>query len=108
MAKTVIIACRLPHGLVIENPLNPAHTVTLNGINSSRIIGADHGVTEVDADLWELWKTTHADFPALKNNAIFEAKDAASAKAKAKEVKAEATGFEPLEQGALGVSTAKE
>ena len=107
MAKTVLITCRLPHGLVIENPLNPAQTVTLNGANRAEIIGADYGTTEVDAELWELWKSTNADFPALKNAAIFEAKDVASAKAKAKEVKGEATGFEPLAQGALGVETAK-
>jgi len=96
MAK-VIIGCKLPHGLVIENPMNPNERVTLNGLNKSLIIGAKHATTEVDADMWKLWKATNKDFGPLKNGAIFEAKDAASAKSIAKETEKEKTGFEAMD-----------
>lgn len=96
MAK-VIIGCKLPHGLVLENPLNPNEKVTLNGANKALVIGSKHATTEVDADFWKLWKSTNPKFPALANGAIFEAKDAASAKALAKETEKEKTGFEKLD-----------
>lgn len=109
MAKTVIIGCRLPHGIVLDHPLDPANTVELAGLNKIRIIGAEHMTTEVDADFWEQWKTVHKDFPALKSGAIFEAKTAADADAKAKELTAKkggsATGFEPAKPDADGVKT---
>lgn len=95
MAK-IVIGCKLPHGLILENPLNPAETVKLNGLNSSLVIGAKHATTEVEKDFWDLWQQTNKDFPALKNKAIFVAKDQASADAIAKETKDEKTGLEPL------------
>lgn len=96
MAK-VIIGCKLPNGLVIENPLNPNERVTLNGLNKALIIGAKHATTEVDADMWKLWKATNKDFGPLKNGAIFEAKDKASANAIAKETEKEKTGLEKID-----------
>ena len=107
MAKTtVIVGCRLPHGIVLDHPLDPSKKIELAGLNKALIIGADHATTEVDGEFWEQWKTVHKDFPALKSGAIFEAKDAASAKAKAKELKDEKTGFEPMPQEAQGVKPA--
>lgn len=95
MAK-VIVGCKLPHGIILENPLDPAHKVELNGLNKIEIIGADHATTEVDGEFWNLWETSNPDFAALKSGAIFVAKTVADAKAIAKEFKGEKTGFDKL------------
>ena len=105
-AKTVTIGCRLPHGIVLDHPLDPTKKVELNGKNKALIIGADYGTADVDGEFWETWKTVHKDFPALKSGAIFEAKNAAEAASVAKELKDEPTGFEAMAQDAQGVKPA--
>lgn len=105
-AKTVIVGCRLPHGLILDHPLDPSKKVELAGLNKTRIIGAEYATTEVDGEFWEQWKTVHKDFPALQSGAIFEAKNDADAAAKVKELEDEATGFEPMAQNAQGVKPA--
>ena len=106
MAKTVIIGCKLPHGIILEHPLDPSKSVKLAGRHASPIIGATHSTTEVDADLWETWKAVHANFAPLKAKAIFEAKSAGDASAIASELKDEKTGFEGMSQTAGGVKPA--
>lgn len=109
MAKDmVVIGCRLPHGLILEDPADVTKTVTLKGSNASVIIGSTCGMTDIDAEFWGRWKAHHKDFPALKNGAIFEAKTHGEAKTVAKEVEKEKTGFEPMPQEAEGVKPAKE
>jgi hypothetical protein len=107
MAK-VLIGCRLPNGLVLQHP-NPevAVRVRLNGKFSSKIIGATHGTTEVDADFWEVWKKAYANYQPLKSGAIFEARSETESAAKAKELSKELTGFEPMKQDAAGVKPAE-
>ena len=102
----VVIGCKLPHGLILDHPLDPSKKVELNGLNRTRIIGATYATTEVDGEFWEQWKTVHKDFPALQSGAIFEAGNAAEAAAVAKELEGEKTGFEPMEQNADGVKAA--
>jgi hypothetical protein len=100
MAK-IIIGCRLPNGLVLTHGNSSA---TLAGLHSSKIIGATHVTTEVDAELWEAWKTLMGkDFAPLKTGAIFEARNETEALAKSKELRKEKTGFEPMQQDAAGV-----
>jgi len=99
----VVIGCKLPHGLILDHPLDPSKKVEINGLNRSLIIGATYATTEVDGEFWEQWKTVHKDFPAIKSGAIFEAGNAAEAAAVAKELEGEKTGFEPMEQNADGV-----
>lgn len=94
----VVIGCKLPHGLILDHPLDPSKKVEINGLNRSLIIGATYATTQVDAEFWEHWKTVHKDFPALKSGAIFEAGTAAEAAAVAKELEGEKTGFEPMAQ----------
>lgn len=101
----MIIGCRLPHGLILTVGNK---SVTLNGLNKVTIIGATYATTEVDNDFWAAWKAQHADFPALKNGAIFEAKTPADAQAKASEVSKEPTGLEPLKPDSGGVQTLKD
>ena len=106
IAKTVLIGCKLPHGLILDHPLDVSKKVELAGLNKAIIIGADCATTPVDGEFWETWKTVHKDHPAIKSGAIFEARTTEEVKAKAKELKEEKTGFEPMSQEAMGVKVA--
>ena len=106
IAKTVLIGCKLPHGLILDHPLDPDKKVALNGKNKALIIGADYGTTEVDGEFWETWSTVHKDFPAVRSGAIFEARNATELVAVAKELEGEKTGFEAMPQEAQGVKVA--
>lgn len=111
MAK-IIIGCRLPNGLTLHHPVT-GEAVTLDGLHKSKIIGATHVSTEVDAEFWDAWKTKFKDYAPLKAGAIFEARSETDALAKAKELRKERTGFEPMQtdgkdQRASGVKTDKE
>ena len=120
MANTVLIGCRLPHGIVleIENAVSKEVTkVTLNGQNKSPafeytemvVLQRDHfGITEIDAGFWEKWLAANADFAPFKANAIFVAKDEKSIKSQAAELRTEPTGFEATAQDAGGVVTAEQ
>lgn len=105
-AKTVLIGCKLPHGLILDHPLDVSKKVELAGLNKAVIIGADCATTPVDGEFWETWKTVHKDHPAIKSGAIFEARTTEEVKAKAKERKEEKTGFEAMPQEAMGVKVA--
>ena len=100
MAQKIIVCSKLPHGLILEHG---KHKVELKGLNSSQIIGATHVQTEMDAELWQAWRDAHKGFAPLKSGAIFEAKSTDEAKGKARDLKDEKTGFEPMPQEALGV-----
>ena len=105
-SSSVIIGCKLPHGLILDHPLAPEKKVVLKGKNSALIIGSDYGTTEVDGEFWETWKTVHNDFPAIRSGAIFEAGTVSELTAVAGELTDEKTGFEPMPQEALGVKIA--
>ena len=94
--KTIVIGCKLPNGIIIEHPLNPADTVELNGKNKALILGSEYGTTEVDADFWEQWHAVNSDVGPVANNAIFVAKNTSELVAVAKELKEELTGIEPM------------
>ena len=106
-AGKYIIGCRLPNGIILEHPLNPAKKVVLRGLNKALIIGAGYATTPVDADFWEHWKMVHKDFKALKAGAIFEAGTVEDAEAIAKEVAAEKTGFEKMAKTPKGMGDLK-
>jgi len=98
MARTVTIGCKLPHGIVIEHPADPAKAVTLNGLNKTVIIGATYATTEVDGDFWDAWKNANKGSPFLESGAVFEGKTAADLAAVARETAKQPTGFEPMAQ----------
>lgn len=108
MANTILIGCRLPHGLIIDHPTKPKASVELAGINKAVILNAEYATTEVDAEFWAAWKAANSEHPCLKNMAIFEARSQASAESVAKEAKGNKTGFEKMAQNADGVKAAKE
>jgi len=106
MAK-ILIGCRLPHGLTLTHPATKVQVVVA-GLHSSKIIGATHVTTEVDADFWQTWKTAYSDYVPLKTGAIFEARSDSEALGKAKELRKEKTGFEPMAQDAAGIKPASD
>lgn len=102
----MFVACKLPHGLIIEHPMNPNQTVTLNGVNRATIIGAPYGVTEVDESFWNDWAAVNAKFSAMQSGAIFAASSREDLEALAREYEKRLSGFERTPQEAEGVKKA--
>jgi hypothetical protein len=96
MAKTVIVGCKLPMGIILENPNDASKKVTLNGKNKALIVGADFATTEVDGEFFEAWLAVNSEFPALKSGAIFVARSIGEAQAVAKDFEGVETGLEPM------------
>ncbi len=96
MAKIVVVGCKLPHGIIIQHPMDPNKKVELAGKNKALIVGADYATTEVDGDFWEQWAAVNKEFSAVKSGAIFVAKSLTDAAAIAGEFKDRKTGFEPM------------
>lgn len=104
MAKeTILIGCKLPHGLQIAHPADSTFTATIQGMKSSKIIGATFVTTEIDKELWDVWKVAYADYVPLKAGMIFEARNQTEANSKGKELEKVKTGFERLDPKAEGV-----
>ena len=96
MAKIVVVGCKLPNGIIIEHPSDPAKKITLNGTNKSLVIGAEYATTEVDGDFFEQWIAANKEFSAVKSGAIFVAKSLADIVSIASELKEQKTGLEPM------------
>ncbi|MDK1195306.1 hypothetical protein QMW88_04050 [Cronobacter dublinensis] len=95
MAETVVVGCKLPNGLIVEQG---GYRVTLNGANTSNVIGG-YGLTDgVDKDAFEKWLAVHKDQPYVKNELVFAQAKANSARDKAKENAKVKTGLEGLPQ----------
>jgi hypothetical protein len=89
----ITVGCKLPHGLIIRTG---GKSVTLAGANSSRIVGG-YGLTQVDKDFFDAWKTEFAQFPPLKQGLIFAQDKVAAAESQAKEQAEIKSGLEPLD-----------
>lgn len=95
MAETIVVGCKLPNGLVVEQD---GYTVTLNGANASNVIGG-YGLTEgVDKDAFEKWLEVHKNQPYVKNELVFAQAKSSSAQSKANENASVKTGLEGLPQ----------
>lgn len=101
----VTVACKLPNGLEIAVP-NSKERVKLHGFNSPFAV-ADHGMTDVKADIWAAIEEHYAEFAWLKNEAVFAMRDKKSAVAKAEEREDEKVGFEPIDPNKLPGSIQK-
>lgn len=106
---TVTVGCKIPNGLHLDHQ---GKRVTLNGSNSSSVIGG-HGLTRgVDRDWFMSWLKEHMDFAPVKKGLIFAHEDANKTHAEAQEKKAEKTGLEGIntedksDSRAAGVETA--
>lgn len=110
---TILIGCRLPHGLTLTHP-NPEVTekVTLAGTYSNPLRRPDHSpaadfvTTPVDVEFWEVWKKAYSTYVPLKKGAIFEARNETEAAAKMKDLRKVKTGFEPVNPDTLGIKSA--
>ncbi len=98
MAGKVTVGCKLPNGIILEHPLDPAIRVELAGLNKVTIIGAGYASTDVDAEFWEIWRKSNDQFPAVVSGAIFAAKTSNDVKAIAKEYADRTTGMEPMKK----------
>ncbi|ELY5940591.1 hypothetical protein [Cronobacter malonaticus] len=95
MAETIVVGCKLPNGLVVEQD---GYTVTLSGSNSSNVVGG-YGLTEgVDKDAFEKWMEVHKNQPYVKNELVFAQAKANSAQSKANENASVKSGLEGLPQ----------
>lgn len=124
MTGTVVVACKLPHGLVLQlqreisvsepSPSDPGRKVarferhgethTLNGC--ARPVGVDgdfaetaggYGLTfDIPADFWAAWLEQNAELPAVKNGFVFAHERAREVRAKAKAGEAGLSGLEPV------------
>ncbi|EOC0832052.1 hypothetical protein [Cronobacter sakazakii] len=95
MAETIVVGCKLPNGLVVEQD---GYTVTLNGSNSSNVVGG-YGLTDgVDKDAFEKWLEVHKNQPYVKNELVFAQAKANSAQSKATENASIKSGLEGLPQ----------
>lgn len=101
---TVNVGCKLPNGLHLDHQ---GVRVTLNGANSSRLIGG-YGLTEVDKDFFDAWSAAYKDFGPLVNGEIFAQSTAKNAEAQAKEQATVASGFERINPEAPGGGVAPE
>ena len=95
MSEQVTVGCKLPNGMTIDQG---EYKVTLNGSNSSNVIGG-YGLTEgVDKDAFEQWLLAHKDQPYVKKELVFAQAKANSAAAKATENAEVKSGLEGLPQ----------
>lgn len=108
--KMLKICSKLPHGLILEHPINPAYTVEVAGLNSIMTLGLltreQVATTEVDEDFWNSWVSVHKNFPAITSGALFVAKDEKDARAMEKEFSKRKTGLERLVPAKEGVEVA--
>jgi hypothetical protein len=116
---TVVVACKLPHGMHLEvrNPAGMVEKrVTINGarlktsatgreLNTHETtddFGKGYGLTfNVPADFWARWSKENADYPPFARGFIFAQDNPVEAKAQAREMSDLQTGFEPLSQSKL-------
>lgn len=113
---TVSVACKLPHGLVLQNSravmdgkkvlkwIKDGPEVVIKGaaVHVGEPAGKDisggfaltHGV---DAEFFRNWLEHHAEFPAVKQGLIFAHEQKASAADEAKDRAGIESGFEPLD-----------
>lgn len=108
----VTVACKLPHGLHLDLPQGEDTVrVTLNGSNSSRIVGMNDktnaqrfGLTTVPKDFYETWLTmVGKTYAPVKSGLIFAHKEARSAESYAMEHDEIKNGFEGAQPTAKGM-----
>ncbi len=109
MSQVKVIGCRLPNGLLISpDPMDRTKRIMINGMNKSIIEGAKFTTTIVDANMWDSFVSQNKNYAPLKNGALFEAKDAKDAEAKALDFITLKTGFEGMSKVAKDIKPASD
>ena len=107
MSKTVVVACRLPHGLIAEVGQFGAPDYQWVKFNGPFSRGADgqlaslvvngHAFTQVKEEFWNAWREAHKGALYLKNRMIYAEDTLAAAQDSTNLAEAKGkTGFEPL------------
>lgn len=105
MAETVIVACKLPHGIILEvgkekvelkgsmhlgRPQTPFYM-------ASQIVG----LTKVSRDFWEAWVKQHENFVPYQKGFIFAADKKKKVLDEAKEKETLMHGLEPIDSAKM-------
>lgn len=95
MSKTVLIGCKLPHGITLSGP--NGEDIKINGMNTSLVAGG-FGLTHVSEDIAAYLGAVYEDHSAFQSKALFPvaSNKVADAVAMARELADERTGFEGL------------
>ncbi|MDS7935662.1 hypothetical protein RMB03_17425 [Acinetobacter sp. V91_7] len=95
----VTIGCKLPTGFVMQVEKT---CISINGANTSKLIGG-HGITEdVPLTFWEAWVAEHKNHDFYLNGLVFANSKLKSTESEAKEKVDNASGTEPLDQNDKG------
>lgn len=101
MAETIVVGCKLPHGLRVDLVLSDAGNIQqfkLNGANASRIVGGYGLTTGVPREPFERWIKDHAQLPYVRNGSIFIEGNQKRAEDVAKERRSDVkTGLEAID-----------
>lgn len=100
----VMVGCKLPNGLHLDYM---GKRVTLNGSNSSEVIGG-HGLTMVDKEFFEGWLKERQDYAPVKAGLIFAHDKESNARAEAKEKASNKSGFEGIDPDKPGHGVKKD
>ena len=108
MSKLVVVACRLPHGILAEVgefgapeykaiKINGIHSVDATGKPSS-IVHNDHAFTQVPEQFWKAFCDSHKGAPYLVNRLVYaeDSLESAQTATELEEAKGK-SGFEPLD-----------
>ncbi|UCL84503.1 hypothetical protein [Pseudomonas sp. HS-18] len=91
---TVIVGCKLPHGIHAELA---GKVVTLNGSNGSAIIGGFGITRDVDKDFMDNWLKAEAKNPIVANGLVFIAGSEREVEKAVSDREKEANGFEGVD-----------
>lgn len=91
-ASFVTVACKLPHGLIIN--LGDT-TITLRGSNSQEAIGG-YGFTLVRESFWNDWSAKFHDFQPVRLGLVYAMPKGRNARAEAQQRAGLKNGLEPL------------
>jgi hypothetical protein len=114
--NTLTVACKLPHGLVLQNSraimdgkkvlkwIKEGPEVVIKGCAThvgqpiTKEIASGFALTHgVDAEFFRTWIEHHAEFPAVKEGLIFAYETAEAVAGEAKDKAELESGFEPLD-----------
>lgn len=97
--KTVIVGCKLPHGVHLRLG---ERRITLNGVNTDGVVApGGYGLTTVDAEDWAALQKKYEGDTAFINKLIFAEETEVKAKKTAEKNADKATGLEPIDPNGL-------
>ena len=97
MSEFVVIGCKLPHGIILQDPADKTKTVAVKGAKSTNIIGG-FGLTEgVPKDFWDRWKEANKALSFVKECLIWAYGKEGDAERKGEELRDKKHGMEPID-----------